>query len=287
MALRRRLLIGLALAGALSAGLAVAGLRPVLASASTDPAPAVAAAQPAAIAPAVALAWLRGNLDAKPSRSGKAGRPSAPEKRVRKKEPRFLTARVRPGAELSLHARPGGETLAGVGATTEFGSPQTLSVVERRGKWLGVVSPELGNGQVGGVKLDPRKLDVASTRLSVRIDISRRLLVVLRGDDVVRRVRVGIGRPGSPTPTGRFAVTDKLSGAPYGNVYGCCVLALTAHQTNLPSGWKGGDRMAIHGTNDPSSVGRPSSAGCLRAHDGDLRYLMRRLPLGTPVIIHP
>jgi hypothetical protein len=259
----------------------------VLASASTDPAPAGASEQPAPVAPAVAFAWLRGNLDAKPSHPTTVRRPSVPEKRVRKPAPRYLTARVRPGQELSLHARPGGATLAGVSATTEFGSPQTLSVVERRGKWLGVVSPELGNGQVGWVKLDPRKLDVSSTRLSVRVDISRRLLVVVRGREVVRRVRVGIGRPGSPTPTGRFAVTDKLSGAPYGNVYGCCVLALSAHQTNLPSGWKGGDRMAIHGTDDPVSVGRPSSAGCLRAHDGDLRYLMRRLPLGTPVIIHP
>jgi lipoprotein-anchoring transpeptidase ErfK/SrfK len=100
-------------------------------------------------------------------------------------------------------------------------------------------------------------------------------------------VHVGIGRPGSPTPTGRFAVTDKLSGAPYGTVYGCCILALSAHQPNLPAGWKGGDRMAIHGTSDPASIGAPSSAGCLRAGDGDLRYLMRRLPLGTPVFIHP
>jgi lipoprotein-anchoring transpeptidase ErfK/SrfK len=54
---------------------------------------------------------------------------------------------------------------------------------------------------------------------------------------------------------------------------------------HTPAGWQGGDRLAIHGTNDPSSIGVPSSAGCLHADADDLRYLMRRVPLGTPVFI--
>ena len=45
--------------------------------------------------------------------------------------------------------------------------------------------------------------------------------------------------------------------------------------------------MAIHGTSDPTSIGAAASAGCLRAADSDLRLLMRRVPLGTPVIIRP
>jgi lipoprotein-anchoring transpeptidase ErfK/SrfK len=43
--------------------------------------------------------------------------------------------------------------------------------------------------------------------------------------------------------------------------------------------------MAIHGTSDPGSVGAARSAGCLRADDEELRVLMRRVPLGTPVLI--
>jgi lipoprotein-anchoring transpeptidase ErfK/SrfK len=96
---------------------------------------------------------------------------------------------------------------------------------------------------------------------------------------------VGVGRPGSPTPLGRFAVTDKLSGGAYGPYYGCCILALSAHQPNLPPGWPGGDRIAIHGTNDPGSIGAATSAGCPHALDVDLRVLMRRVPLGTPVFV--
>jgi lipoprotein-anchoring transpeptidase ErfK/SrfK len=98
---------------------------------------------------------------------------------------------------------------------------------------------------------------------------------------------VGIGRSGSPTPTGRFAVTDRLAGSNYGSYYGCCILALSAHQPYLPAGWPGGNRIAIHGTNAPSTIGTASSAGCLRARDADLRVLMRRVPLGTPVFIRP
>ena len=93
---------------------------------------------------------------------------------------------------------------------------------------------------------------------------------------------VGVGRPGSPTPTGRFAVTDKLGGASYSASYGCCIIALSATQPNLPAGWPGGNRIAIHG----GPTGGAVSAGCIHAADGDLRYLMRLVPLGTPVAIH-
>jgi lipoprotein-anchoring transpeptidase ErfK/SrfK len=104
---------------------------------------------------------------------------------------------------------------------------------------------------------------------------------------VLLRAKAAVGRPGSSTPTGRFAVTDKLAGSRYGSYYGCCILALSGRQPNLPSGWPGGDRLAIHGTNSPAKIGRASSAGCLYAERRVLRSLMRRLPLGAPVVIRP
>jgi len=127
---------------------------------------------------------------------------------------------------------------------------------------------------------------VTSTPYSVTIDLSRKLLLLKKHGSVVRGIRVGVGRAGSPTPTGRFAITDKLAGARYGPYYGCCILALSAHQTHLPSGWTGGSRIAIHGTNAPSTIGAAASAGCVHARDADLRLLMRRLPLGAQVTIH-
>lgn len=199
---------------------------------------------------------------------------------------RYLTVRVE-GEAVNLRSEPGGPIVTRLGRTTEFGSPRSFSVVERRGRWLGVVAPELGNGEVAWIDARTSGVEVGATAMSVSIDLSRRVLVVKRGSEVVRRVTIGVGAPGSPTPIGRFSVTDKLSGAGYGSYYGCCILALSAKQPNLPAGWAGGDRIAVHGTDDPWTIGQATSAGCPHASDADLRYLLRVLPLGTPVFVHP
>jgi lipoprotein-anchoring transpeptidase ErfK/SrfK len=184
-----------------------------------------------------------------------------------------------------LYASPNGAVLTRLPTTTEFGSPRALGVVRHRGRWLAVVSTTRPNSRLGWVW--SKAVRVKSTEVSLVLDLSRRRLVLKEGDRVVRRMTVGVGRPNSPTPTGRFAVTDKLPGSRYGSFYGCCILALSAHQTHLPAGWTGGDRIAIHGTNAPSTIGVASSAGCAHARDSDLRVLMRRVPFGAPVFIRP
>jgi L,D-transpeptidase-like protein len=201
--------------------------------------------------------------------------------------PDHLIAFVRPGDTVAVRGRPFGSVLEQAGATTPFGSPRALAVVRRSGRWLGVTQPELGNGRLGWVDAQAGGLRYATTRLELDVDLSARTMELRRGSAVLRRVLVGIGRPGSPTPTGRFAVTDKLDGAAYSSYYGCCILALSATQPDLPAGWSGGNRIAIHGTPSPGDFGRAVSAGCVHAPDATLRYLMRVVPLGTPVVIRP
>jgi lipoprotein-anchoring transpeptidase ErfK/SrfK len=200
-------------------------------------------------------------------------------------EPGFLVLRPARGGSVVLRSSPGGEVVARLGARTEFGSPTTLAVAAKRGRWLGVVTTHLPNGRLGWV--DPAESAVVRSRTRVRVvvDLSERELVVRRGERVLRRVTVAVGRPGSSTPIGRFAVTDKLAGSAFSPSYGCCILALSAHQPNLPAGWQGGDRIAVHGTNDPGSIGTAASAGCPRASDADMRYLLRTVPLGAPVFV--
>jgi lipoprotein-anchoring transpeptidase ErfK/SrfK len=185
--------------------------------------------------------------------------------------------------DLAYSAEAGGAAAGTLAATTEFGSRRVLSVAARRGAWLGVVTSALPNGRLAWVK----RADVSlrRTRWSLRADLSEHTLTLRRGGRVVRRINVAIGRAGSETPTGRFAVTDKLAGTGYGPYYGCCILALSGHQPNTPPGWTGGDRLAIHGTDSPATIGAAASAGCLRASDADLQELMRRVPVGTPVSI--
>ena len=190
-----------------------------------------------------------------------------------------LGARLR--REVSLRAAPGGRIIASLATKTRWGSPRVLAVTERREGWLGVLSERIP-GRVGWIPADAAELLLEPW--SLRIDLSARRITVSRDGKVVRRIRAAIGAPDTPTPTGRFAVTDTLRLVGDGP-YGCCAIALTARQRNIPQGWTGGDRVAIHGTNQPSSIGRAASNGCLRTAEGDLRWLLARIPLGTHVRI--
>jgi lipoprotein-anchoring transpeptidase ErfK/SrfK len=194
-----------------------------------------------------------------------------------------LAARVPAGRHVALRSRPDGRVLATVAARTEFGSPQTLAVAFRKGDWLAVRSTALGNRRVGWVRARPLRLVRRAVRLEV--DLSRRVLLVREGSRVLRTISVAIGAPDTPTPAGRFYVTDKLPGADFGAYYGCCILALSGRQPNLPEGWSGGDRLAIHGSPTPT-WGEAVSNGCLHAPEADLRYLMKTVPLGTTVRVH-
>ena len=221
----------------------------------------------------------RGNDTAQP--------PAAPTTSVRH-EPTLervseLAARVPPGSQVALRARPGGRILARVGARTEFGSPQTLEVAFRKGDWIAVRSPALGNRQLGWVREEPLRLVGRTVRLEV--DLSARTLTLVERGVVYRRDAVAIGSPETPTPTGDFYVTDKLPGPRFGSYYGCCILALSGRQPNLPKGWSGGDRLAIHGT-PVSDFGQAVTNGCLHLPDEVLQLLTKDVPLGTPVRIH-
>jgi lipoprotein-anchoring transpeptidase ErfK/SrfK len=198
---------------------------------------------------------------------------------------RHLLLRVRPGDTVALHSRPGGPVVAQLSATTEFASPRVLGVVRTRGRWLGVTTTATANGRIAWVRANDPSVREGHTSYSLVASVKRRMLVLRRGSHVVRRFRVAVGRPGSPTPTGHFAVTDKLSGPRYGPYYGCCIVALSASQPHPPPGWHGGDRLAIHGTDAAGTIGTAASAGCLRATDADLRTVVRDVPLGTPVVV--
>src|SRR4051794_20459243 len=182
-----------------------------------------------------------------------------------------------------LRARPGGRRLARLPTKTGFGSPRILAVVGSRGTWLRVLTDALPNGSSGWIS--SRDGLMYPVDWEVHVSLGRREVTVRRGGRVVQRFPVAIGRPGNSTPTGDFAVTDKVRMKDPGGPYGCCALALTAHQPNIPQGWGGGDRVAIHGTNQPGTVGYAASLGCLRALEADVKRLVRTVPLGAPVHI--
>jgi L,D-transpeptidase catalytic domain len=192
-----------------------------------------------------------------------------------------VVASVNPGSRLALYSQPNGNSVGVLGSRTVYGGPLTLPVVRTRGDWLGVLTAAMPNGHLGWVKAEPGALSFGRVKLELEADLSQQLLRVWSGGHVIRRIRVGVGRPGTSTPTGRFSITDKMPGRALGPYYGCCLLALSGNQPHPPPGWTGGARLAIHG----GAYGAVS-AGCLHASTADLRYLMRVARLGTQIVIH-
>jgi hypothetical protein len=197
--------------------------------------------------------------------------------------PVYTLARVRKGARLELRDSPEGRLVKRVGSRTEFGSFRVLWVAAVEDGWLGAPTSLLPNGRLAWFRLDPEAVKLERTRYSIHADLSDRVVEFRYGARRVRRATVTVGAAGTGTPVGRFSVTDKIVPNASQTFYGCCIVATSGHQPNLPPGWIGGDRIAVHGT--PGTVGAAASAGCLRAPDPDALVIFRRAPLGTPVFI--
>jgi L,D-transpeptidase catalytic domain len=214
-----------------------------------------------------------------PARSGPLANPfpSDPDSAVGS----YATAYV--PASTSLYDAPAGRRTLRLARRTEWGSPRVLGVLRERGGWLAVQAPELPNGGVGWIPPAGARIDAVNWAL--RADLSRRRLRVERDGKTVRSMRMAVGRKDSPTPLGRFTITDKLRVTDKGSPYGCCVLALSGHQEHLPKDWPGGDRLAVHATTDTSSLGHAVSLGCMRVNSAEARWLIRSIPLGTPIFV--
>lgn len=223
----------------------VTGSRPE-APASTDPDPVEAAVPPVSRRPPSPIVWVRG------------------------------------GESVQIFDSPGGSPIGVQADETEFGSPSVFSVQRRTGRWLGVLTPLAANGRLGWIRADLGELNEGFVVHSIVVDLSDRSAALFAGEDRLHSWAVTVGAEPSTTPTGTFAVTDVFRGD-LNPAYGCCAMALSATQPNLPAGWPGSDRIAFHGTGGP--IGVAASLGCLRSADADMLKLLKTVPLGTPVKI--
>jgi len=194
-----------------------------------------------------------------------------------------LVGRVVHPTALRAAPNPGAHEIARILTKTEFGSPEVLWVADHVPGWLGVMTPQAGNGRVGWIAQSAVSLSRESWKLEVALGARR--LTVLDHGKVVIRYTVAIGAPAAPTPTGRFAVTDRLVTDDPAGPYGCCILALSAHSPHAIQGWTGGTRIAIHSTPDSGSIGEAASHGCVRVTLAEGRWLLAHIPLGTPTLI--
>jgi hypothetical protein len=164
-----------------------------------------------------------------------------------------------------------------VWAKTRFGDPLWLPVVSRTGAAATVLAPVRPHARP--VRISLRGLALRWTSVRVAVDLAAGRLTVIRGGRTLGSFPIGYGTPATPTPVGRFFVTDRLR-FPAGSPYAPLAFALAAHQTHLAPGWPGGDLVAIH----PGAYGAVSN-GCIHVGLPALALLRRVVPLGTLVTV--
>ena len=188
------------------------------------------------------------------------------------------------------YRRPGGVRLAHFGprnangAATVFG---VLGAVVTRAcspTWYRVQLPMRPNGIAGFVRA--RDVGLLRVRTRIEVDISRRRLTLFRGGKPVLSATAAVGAPATPTPTGRYYVNQRLIPADTSGPFGPGAIGVSAF-SNVLTGWTQGGPIAIHGTNQPWSIGRSISNGCIRLPNAVLRRMFAAALAGTPVVIHP
>ena len=130
-----------------------------------------------------------------------------------------------------------------------------------------------------------RLIDGNAHVFALAVSKSRNDLVVTLDGQFFKRYRVSTGE-NAKTPVGTFKIVDKIAqpawhkpggkAIPYGdpeNLLGTHWLAL-----DLPG-------YGLHGTWEPDSIGKQTSAGCVRLLNGDIEELYTILPKGTLVTI--
>ena len=199
--------------------------------------------------------------------------------------PRFLLVSAPHGA--TVRSSPGGAIVAHLPAATPLGAPTWLWVLRTttNRRWGRVVLPLKPNGRTGWINL--HGLRTVHTNTWIRASLHDRRIWLMHGSRPLASFSAAIGAATTPTPAGRFSVTDSLVTSDPSGPFGWYAFGLSGHQPHLPPGWSGGDQLAIHGTDDPASIGTPASHGCLRVSPQALARLRPALHLGTPVVIMP
>jgi len=191
---------------------------------------------------------------------------------------------------LRAFLRPGGAQVARFGLTNVNDVPTVFGVVGAvvgpscRATWYRVQLPMRPNGASGYVRA--RSLWVAKVRSRIEVDVSARRLTFFRSGRPVFATRVAVGAPATPTPVGRFYVNQRLIPTDPGGPFGPGAIGISAF-SNVLTGWTQGGPVAIHGTNEPWSIGHAVSNGCIRLPNSVLRRIFQAAPAGTPVVVHP
>jgi len=192
--------------------------------------------------------------------------------------PATTTVAAATGDSVPVSAEPDGAVTERLSNPQKSGAPLVLRVVDQRDGWAQVQLAQRPNGSTGWVPTSA--VTLSSTPYAIVVTESTNTLDLYKDGSVLHSYPVATGTGGTPTPTGRFALTELL--APTNDGYGPYAYGTTAFSDVLNSFGGGPGQIGLHGTNDSSSIGSGASHGCVRMHNADITALAKLLPLGTP-----
>jgi lipoprotein-anchoring transpeptidase ErfK/SrfK len=163
------------------------------------------------------------------------------------------------------------------------GAPRVFLVVGRKPGWLHVLLPVAPNGSEGWIAQN--EVVTNTTTYWVQVLRSAHHLHVYKGKRLLINAPAAIGSTDTPTPGGRYYLTELLQAPDPKGAYGPYAFGLSGYSTSLKQ-FNGHDPIiGIHGTNEPKLVGTSVSHGCVRLNNSVITRLAKMLPLGTPVQI--
>lgn len=125
--------------------------------------------------------------------------------------------------------------------------------------------------------------------IRLEIKLSRRQVTLYRGSTVVKSYAIAVGRAGWETPRGTFQVKQMFRNPTWIHPLKKGIVIPGGDPEN-PLGrfwigfWSDGKNwIGFHGTDNPKSVGKAASHGCIRMHNADVEELFKKISLGTEV----
>ncbi len=129
-----------------------------------------------------------------------------------------------------------------------------------------------------------RTLKIAKSKFTIFVDKSQNLLFLKKDNQIVKTYKVSTGINNS-TPVGKFRIEEKLISPVWYKVG--AVVPPDSPEYELGKYWMGISvkGYGIHGTNDPASIGKQITKGCIRMLNKDIEELYIIVPSGTKVTI--
>jgi lipoprotein-anchoring transpeptidase ErfK/SrfK len=146
--------------------------------------------------------------------------------------------------------------------------------------WLQVRLPTRPNN--GAAWLNAGRVQLRATLWRIVVSRRARSISVYRAGHRVRRFRVVVGKPGTPTPHGVFSIVGVWPWNP-SDFLGSYILPLTAHSNVLQEFGGGDGRVGIHGRGGASlldPLGAARSHGCIRLANTAIDWIVRRIGAG-------